>query len=71
MNVFKITSAEKQEGWPPEIRTIYSSRRTPESVARHETIATEKKTRVCVEQLTGTGRGTCWCGTPCEYWPRR
>ena len=73
MNVYKITSAaaENQEGWPPGVRTIYSARRTPAAVARYELTAAERKTRVSVEQRTGsTTKGLFWCGIPAEYWPR-
>ena len=72
MHVYEIHSdaAVKQEGWPQGIRTIYSDRRSPESVARRETTAAERRTRVYVEQRTGRGKGRFWVGIPSEYWPR-
>jgi len=71
MNTYKISSkaTTKHEGWPQGIRTVCSSRRSPEAVARHETTVEERATRVTVEQLTGD-RGQFWAGIPNEYWPK-
>lgn len=71
-NVYEIRSeaTEPGEGWPRGTRTVYSSRRSPDSVARHETTSEERSVRVCVTQKTGIGTGRFFSGVPDEYWPR-
>jgi hypothetical protein len=73
MNVYRISSDAtiKSEGQLNGVRTVFSARRTPESIARHETTDAERKVRVCVEQLTGKGKGYFFAGCPNEYWPHR
>lgn len=72
MNVYKIQSQATiaSDGWPDGIRTIYSRRRSPDAVARHETTAAERAVHVCVTQLTGRGKGLFFAGTPTLHFRR-
>jgi hypothetical protein len=72
MNVYEIRSEATiaGEGWPRGIRTVYSARRSPEAVARHETTAEERAVRVVVTAKVGRIRGLFFAGVPNQYWRR-